>query len=209
MEANKTGLPPDNLNSLPNPAPTMRRKRARYACINCRRRKIRCDLQSIAGMCTNCSLNKTIGQVHPFRPSMEKTSPNRSEGTAISSRAAVLVEEPKTTNEEEFLASRASTPLDSSVESKHESFADKTTPFRRHDLRGYLVGRFLRFIYLTFPVTTLFQMATIVTVNEGDSTPCGEFVMHALLAASVAVSDQHELCAYGVDSKEETFEFFY
>ena len=52
-------------------------------------------------------------------------------------------------------------------------------------------------------------MATIVTVNEGDSTPCGEFAMHALLAASVAVSDQHELCAYGVDSKEETFEFFY
>lgn len=187
-----------------------RRTRAGVACINCRRKKIRCDVQTSEGTCTNCSLDSIICKTYLSSSLIVKpTGQGRSDLLSV---PYVRGSDDKTLNvgkDEEFSPSGLSISSPRDVETGVQCLNDQFGSFKPDDLRKYLVKCFLQFIYPTFPVITFFQMASIAAVSEGNLPSCGEFVLNAFLATSIRFGDRKILRTCGIYSKERAFEFFY
>lgn len=212
MNSNDAEVLRNKLNRHASNAKSNKRRitRAGVACINCRRKKIRCNVQISDGTCTNCSLDDITCQTHLYGSLIVK--PDSQETSDLLSCPHLNGSHDITCNvgeKEESSLHGVSIPSPRDVENGVQFLNAQFDSSKPNGLRKYLVGCFLQFIYPTFPVITFFQMAGIAGANEGNVPSCGQFVLNAFLATSIRFGDRKVLGTYGIHSKERAFDFFY
>lgn len=178
------------------------RKRAAIACISCRSRKVRCDVQFRNGACTNCSLDGQECHVQSMRtrvmgrPEGQSPIPNSPSSDEFSGKIRYLPIRPADTSEQSD-ACRAHTPISQSM----EMVPDKL-------LRQHLVRCYSRYVHPRLPVMTISDLAEIIDM-KAQSPYYGTFVMNALFSISAKYAQEDILREFGFRCKYDACSVFF
>lgn len=190
---------------------TTKRSRAGFACITCRRRKVRCDVQVQRDTCTNCALNKAACQVDLSREGGNKEfAPMDTEESATVMSPLPSLEEGPVHIWDDDDCSIAGTPgLESDAgPGRHGSKLDKNDTVPSRELRCHLVHCYLRHVYPSLPIMTVCQLVNIINLQDGESPLCGWFVLNGFFATSIIFLDENVLQRFGRYSRRYAIERF-
>lgn len=192
-------------------APPTKTSRARFACINCRRKKVRCDVQVQGDTCTNCALNKAACQVDLSRESINKEfatnvmDPSKSIMPSLLSPKEGLVH-----IWEDGDGSIADVPRlkFDAAPNRHELKLDTNSAFPSRELRCHLVHCYLRHVYPSLPIMTVCQLVNIINLQDGEEPSCGWFLLNGFFAASIAFLDESVFRRFGKYSRRGAIQRF-
>lgn len=187
-----------------------KRSRAGFACIACRRRKVRCDAQVQGDTCTNCALDKATCQIDLSRAGYKKNATlNTDEKTSIILPLPSLEESPVHVWEDDDCSIADTPSLKFDAASDRQGLQrNKSGAFPCQELRRHLVRCYLCHVYPSLPIIAVHQLVDIVNLRDGESPACGWFLLNALFATSIAFSDADILRRFGEYSRRDAFERF-
>lgn len=192
------------------PKPT-KKSRAGFACINCRRRKVRCDVQIQEDTCTNCALSKATCQVGLYREGVNREFARNSTDQTKSIMPPHFSPEEGPVHiwqdGDSPIAGRPGLEFDAAPD-RHGSKLSEYDAFPSRELRCHLVHCYLHHVYPSLPIMTVCQLVNIINLQDGEEPSCGWFLLNGFFATSIAFLDETLLGRFGEYTRRDAIQHF-